>query len=73
MGCCSAEPCAVPCRAVPSAADNAEGRRGLRGRGWLEGSELQSRDVLWLLGCLRDAAFRRQSAKVGSAQRGCGR
>lgn len=63
----------VPCRAMPCAAASAEGRRGLRGRGWLEGRELQSRDALWLLGCLHGAASWRQSAKVGSAQRGCRR
>lgn len=36
-------------------ADTAEGRRGLRARGWLEESELQSRAILWLFDFLRDA------------------
>lgn len=43
---------AVPCH-LP--ADTVEGRRGLRARGWLEESELQSRDILWLFDFLRDA------------------
>lgn len=43
------------------------------GQGWLGGSKLPSGDALWLLGCLRNAALKRQSVEFSWAPWGCRR